>query len=115
MKKIVLSALCLIALASCGTSQKPLYSWYNSEDATYKYTKRGTDELLEKAMEQYKKVIEKQKGTRQVVPPGVNAEYGYLLYKAGKKDEGLALMRAEIKAYPESETFISRIINQLEK
>jgi hypothetical protein len=50
-----------------------------------------------------------------VVPPGVNAEYGYLLYKAGKKDEGLALLRAETKAYPESEKFISRIIKQLEK
>ena len=66
-------------------------------------------------MLQYDKVIKKQKGTRQVVPPGVNAEYGYLLYKAGKKDEGLALLRAEIKAYPESEKFISRIIKQLEK
>ncbi len=105
----------MIAMASCSTSQKSLYSWYDSEDATYKYTKRGTDELLTKAMAQYQKVIEKQKGTRKVVPPGVNAEYGYLLYKAGKKEEGLALMRAEMTAYPESEKFISRIINQLEK
>lgn len=114
MRKILFSVVCLIALSSCNT-QKSLYSWYDSEDATYKYTKRGTDELLEKAMAQYKKVIEKQKGTRMIAPPGVNAEYGYLLYKAGKKDEGLALLRAEIKAYPESEKFISRIINQLEK
>ena len=36
-------------------------------------------------------------------------------YKAGKKEEGLALLKAEIKAYPESEKFISRIIKQLEK
>lgn len=115
MRKIVFSAICLLTLASCGTSQKPLYSWYDSENATYKYTKRGTDELLEKAMAQYKMVIEKQKGSRMVVPPGVNAEYGYLLYKAGKKEEGLALLKAEISTYPESETFISRIINQLEK
>jgi hypothetical protein len=50
-----------------------------------------------------------------VVPPGVNAEYGFLLYKAGKKDEGIALLRAEIAAYPESEKFILRIIKQLEK
>ena len=105
----------MIAIASCTTSQKPLYSWYDSEDATYKYTKRGTEELLTKAMAQYEKVIEKQKGSRKVVPPGVNAEYGYLLIKSGKKEEGLALLRAEIKAYPESEKFISRIINQLEK
>lgn len=114
MRKFFISAICVMALASCQT-QKSLYSWYDSEDATYMYTKRGTEEILTKAMAQYEKVIAKQKGVRKVVPPGVNAEYGFLLYKAGKKEEGLALLRAEIKAYPESETFISRIIKQLEK
>ena len=101
-------------MTSCQT-QQTLYSWYDSEDATYTYTKRGTDETLTKAMVQYEKVISKQKGIRKVVTTGVNAEYGYLLCKAGKKKEGLALLRAEIEAYPESEKFISRIINQLEK
>lgn len=104
----------MIAFTSCST-QKPLYSWYDSEDATYKYTKRGTDKLLEKAIAQYEKVITKQKGIRKVVPPGVNAEYGFLLYKVGKKEEGIKLLKEEIKTYPESEQFISRIINQLEK
>lgn len=112
--KFFFTVICVMAMASCQTQQS-LYSWYDSEDATYKYTKRGTEETLAKAMKQYEKVINKQKGIRKVVPPGVNAEYGYLLYKAGKKEEGLTLLRAEIKAYPESETFISRIIKQLEK
>ena len=114
MKKYLIMAICVMALASCQT-QKSLYSWYDSEDATYVYTKRGTEETLAKAMAQYEKVISKQKGLRKVVPPGVNAEYGFLLYKAGKKEEGLALLHAEITAYPESEKFISRIIKQLEK
>ena len=114
MKKLILSALCVMAMTSCET-QKSLYSWYDSEDATYMYTKRATEETLATAMAQYEKVISKQEGLRKVVPPGVNAEYGYLLCKAGKKEEGLTLLRAEIKAYPESEKFISRIINQLEK
>lgn len=113
MKKNIFFAICAMTITSC---QSPtLYSWYNSEDATYTYTKRSTDETLVKAMEQYEKVLKKQKGLRKTVPPGVNAEYGYLLYKAGKKEEGLTLLRAEIQAYPESEKFISRIINQLEK
>ena len=114
MKKIIVAALGVITLSSC-TTQQTLYSWYDSENATYVYTKRTTDETLEKAMAQYQKVIAKQNGLRKTVPPGVNAEYGYLLCKAGKKEEGIALLRAEIQAYPESEKFISRIINQLEK
>lgn len=114
MKKIIIAAFGIVVLSSCQT-QQTLYSWYDSEDATYVYTKRTTDETLERAMAQYKKVIAKQNGLRKTVPPGVNAEYGYLLCKAGKKEEGLALLQAEIQAYPESETFISRIIKQLEK
>jgi hypothetical protein len=114
MKKFIVPVVCVMAMASCQT-QQPLYSWYDSEDATYTYTKRATEETLTKAMAQYEKVINNQKGLRKAVPPGVNAEYGYLLCKAGKKEEGLALLRAEIKAYPESEKFISRIIKQLEK
>ncbi|MBQ6062787.1 MAG: DUF4810 domain-containing protein [Prevotella sp.] len=114
MKKNVILAVCIMAMASCQTQQS-LYSWYDSENATYTYTKRSTEETLTFAMAQYEKVISMQKGLRKSVPPGVNAEYGFLLYKAGKKEEGLTLLRAEIKAYPESEKFISRIINQLEK
>jgi hypothetical protein len=108
------SAILVMALSSCMT-QQPLYSWYDSEDATYKYTKRATDATLANAMAQYEKVVKRQNGTRKTVPPGVNAEYGFLLCKAGKKTEGLALLREETKLYPESEKFISRIIKQLEK
>ena len=114
MKKLCFVALVGMMLASCG-SQKPLYSWYDTEDASYQYTKRQTEKDLAEAMKQYELVIKKQKGSRQVAPPGVNAEYGYLLVKAGKKEEGLALLRAEMEAYPESKTFISRIVKQLEK
>ena len=115
MKKVFVAAVAVLTLASCGTVQPDLYSWYNSEDATYQYTKRASEEKLAEAMAQYKKVISTQKGARGVVPPGVNAEYGYLLVKAGQKEEGLTLLKQEIALYPESEKFISRIIKQLEK
>jgi hypothetical protein len=114
MRKLFVAAVLLSALASCQT-QNSLYTWYNSEDATYAYTKKGTEETLNEAMLQYEKVINNQRGLRRAVPPGVNAEYGFLLYKAGKKNEGLKFLQAEIQAYPESEQFISRIIKQLEK
>ena len=115
MKKLFIAVVSVLALASCGTVQPDLYSWYNSEDATYQYTKRASEEKLAEAMAQYKKVITMQKGARKVVPPGVNAEYGYLLVKAGQKEEGMTLLKEEIALYPESEKFISRIIKQLEK
>lgn len=114
MKKIMICAICIAFFTSC-TTTKPLYSWYDSEDASYQYTKKMTDKSLEKAEKQYEKVLKKQKGTRKVVPPGTNAEYGYILYKNGSEQRGLELLKEEMKLYPESETFISRIVKQLEK
>lgn len=118
MKQLILAALCLGGVATCITScstPTSLYSWYDAENATYQYTKGPTDEALERAMVQYDNVLNKQAGTRGVVPPGMNAEYGFLLCKAGKVDEGLVLLKEEINLYPESEVFISRIIKQLEQ
>lgn len=114
MKKLIIFVISIITLVSC-SSTKPLYSWYDSEDASYQYTKKSTEKTLENAIKQYEKVISKQKGTRGVIPPGTNAEYGFILYKTGKKAEGLALMKEEMRLYPESEKFISRIVKQLEK
>lgn len=114
MRKLFVLITGIAFMASC-TTTSTLYSWYDSEDASYQYTKKLTEEKLKEAMVQYEKVLKNQKGTRKVVPPGANAEYGYLLYKAGKKSEGIALLKEEMRLYPESEKFISRIVKQLEK
>ncbi len=114
MKKILLVVLVVMSITSC-TTTKTMYSWYDYEDVTYQYSKKRTDELKEKVLEQYQKLTEKQKGTRGTVPPGLYAEYGYMLCMEGKKEEGLKFLNEEIKLYPESEKYISRIIKQLEK
>ena len=60
-------------------------------------------------------MVENQTATRATVPPGLLAEYGYLLISTGKRDEGLKRMKEEVALYPESETYVGRIIKQLEK
>ena len=112
MKKILFSILIASVLASC-TGAKALYSWHNYEDITYQYSKIHTDELKIKVLDEYQKMIDKQKGVRGVVPPGLYAEYGYMLYMIGKKEDGLLFLKQEIALYPESEKYISRIIKQL--
>lgn len=98
---------------SCG-STKQLYTWYGYEDATYEYGKNPTDARYKVMMEEYAK-MEKQTKGRKVVPPGFNAEYGYLLFKEGKKDEALKYLNQEISLYPESKQYIERIIKQVGK
>lgn len=114
-QKIIMVVCCVLLMASCVTTEKTLYSWYDSEDAAYQYQKKATDKSLDKAMSEYLKVLEKQKGTRKVVPPGINAEYGFMLVKSGKVDQGIEYLKKEVSLYPESEIYISRIIKQLEQ
>ena len=101
-------------LTSCTTTNS-LYSWYNYDNVTYNYNKKQTENLKIKILKEYQTVIKNQYGTRNTVPPGMNAEYGYLLYMSGKEEEGISYLKEEIKLYPESEKYISRIIKQLEK
>ncbi|MBQ4421382.1 MAG: DUF4810 domain-containing protein [Bacteroidales bacterium] len=113
MKKIVLAIATIVFLSSCSINTK--YSWYNYNDASYKYYKQQTEETKKDLMEAYEKMLNNQKGTRNIVPPGLCAEYGYILCSEGKKQEGIKYLKMEIELYPESEIFISRIIKQMEE
>ncbi|MDE5837356.1 MAG: DUF4810 domain-containing protein [Paramuribaculum sp.] len=110
---IVPMVIALMGITSC-SSQKSLYSWYGYEDAAYQNNKKQTEKTEENFVKQISKVMEKQTGTRHIVPPGIFAEYGYFLIKKGKVQEGTAILRKEIETYPESQIFITRIINQVE-
>lgn len=114
MKKIVILAVVALAGASC-TTQKPLYNWKGYDDAIYAYTKRSDEKSVEALMEIYTKLIENSGGSRNVPPPGVCADYGYLLLQAGKTEEGKELLRRETVLYPESKQFIDRILKRFEE
>lgn len=115
-KRKILSGAILVALllASC-TPTKTLYSWSDYDRRSYDYVKEDNEKNLDELLESYEKMINKQSGLRQVPPPGICADYGFLLIKKGKKTEGIAMMKKEIALYPESATFISRIIKKLEE
>lgn len=99
--------------ASC--AQKPMYSWGKYELTSYNYLKKSDDASTQALIENYQKVIENQKGTRGVVPPGVCADYGFLLLQEGKTEEGKEMLMKEIALYPESKIFIDRILKIIEE
>lgn len=115
MKKLFISGICILMFYSCSTSEKALYSWYNYVDSSYQFNKKQDPKSTEALLKDYQKMEAKQKGTRQIVPPGIYAENGYMLVKSGKTEEGIALLKKEAELYPESKLFIERIIKQLEK
>ncbi len=118
MKKQILTLGVLLSLSlglsSCGTTEQTLYSWDNYEKLTYNYHKSPDDNLKVKVMKMYDKVINKQKGLRGAIPPGMCTEYGYMLYKMGEKERGMKLLKKEIELYPEAKVYVNRIIKRLQ-
>lgn len=103
-----------LGMTSCVTN-KPLYTWGNYDVTTYNYIKNETEKSLDDLLETYAKLMENQKGERKTVPPGLCADYGFLLYKKGEKNKAIEMLKMEIALYPESATFITRIIKKLEE
>ena len=103
----------MLFLTSCAT--QTLYSWGNYDDTSYKYLKNSDEKSTQALMKTYQQLIEKQTGTRKTVPPGVYADYGFLLLQANKTAEGKEMLQKEIELYPESKVFIERILKMFEK
>lgn len=113
MKKIILIILSLVVLSSC-TVQKQLYTWNDYHVKSYNYLKNGDDKAIQELINTYIKIIEKQKKGRNTVPPGIYADYGFILLQMGKTVEGKAMLEKEIELYPESKEFILRILKMME-
>lgn len=114
MKKITAATVILLfALSSCTTTK--LYSWSNYDSTSYNYLKNRDDKSVEELIKTYERIIAGQKGTRKVVPPGIYADYGFILVQSGKIEEGIKMMKMEVSLYPESAQFVSNIIKIYEK
>ncbi len=114
MKKILLVMSVALCFASC-TTQKPLYTWDKYNTTSYNYLKNGDEKSVQQLIETYQKIIEKQKGSRGVVPPGIYADYGFILLQADMTKEAKEMFQREIALYPESKVFIDRILKMFEK
>jgi hypothetical protein len=113
MKKYLLLIAIIIVISSCSTPK--LYNWKGYDTAVYSYIKKSDDESLEDLLKIYDKLIENTSSISNTPPPGVLADYGYLLVKKGEVEKGKELLKKETILYPGSKKFIDRILKQLEK
>lgn len=147
MKKLLIAVVIVTMFASC-TSNGYLYNWgrpHNSDNFTrydelsYNlYDKQSPENICELVCF-YDYLVTHPGGARNVVPPGICAEYGYLLLKpetagifaqyasrsqrstfgnAGDftgifHDKGIEMLEREIELYPESKTFLTPILQQM--
>ena len=134
----------MLCLTSC-TSTSNLYYWGGTqnnattyENLTYKNYDKQTPESVCKLICMYEDIVTNIGGERKMPPPGICAEYGYMLlipenakifelhatsaqkrtfasteYATIFPEKGKQLMLKEIELYPESAKFIAPLIERL--
>ena len=144
MKRVLYLVIAVVLLSSCGMT-KSLYYWGGTQNGTTTYENlayqsydKQTPKSLCNRVAAYENMVTNPGGTRQVPPPGICAEYGYLLlqpetaetflnnatpiqkklfnsedYSALFQERGKELLQKEIELYPESAKFIEPLIKKL--
>lgn len=147
MKKITLLSLLVVLFAtSCSVNSKVLYNMGGTagpratmyDFRVYEYYKKESPQALCNLIVLYDHLVRHPGGIRNVPPPGICAEYGYLLLqpdvvntfmeKAASKQKaelqadaevlspemlrarGEEMLKREMELYPESRPFIESII-----
>ncbi len=141
MKRLLLIVVAALFLQSCSTT---LYNWGGNSEATsdyenlsYRFYDKQSPESICALVCMYEKVINQPGGTRMVPPPGLCAEYGYLLLMPGTaetfdkhatnrqrrmfsgdvatsfRERGMEMLKKEMALYPESQKFIAPLLKRL--
>lgn len=114
------SFLILIFILSSCAAPTTLYTWgskkkFDYHTNSYNYLKITDKESINSIKASYVDIINQQRGTRKTVPPGIYADYGFLLVSLGEEKKGVEMLKQEMIIYPESTIFIQRILKMLNK
>jgi Uncharacterized protein conserved in bacteria len=111
MKRLLLGLFIIIFMGACS---KDLYQYYDYDNLIYAYTTGGVkDKEMKKFTKKYYRISCSKKGVKKQPAPGVCVEYGYFLYKQGKKDEAKESFLREVQLYPESQKCVQQILKSL--
>ena len=144
MKRLLVLSVVTFCLTSCGFTSTLDY-WGGEqngattyEDLAYKNYDKQTPESLCKLICMYEEIVTDPGGSRRMPPPGICAEYGYMLlipenaaifaehatamqkrtfasgdYASFFPEKGKEMLQKEIELYPESAKFIAPLIERL--
>ncbi len=100
----------LVFLSLCACVPKPIYYWGNYETAIHD---RMVDHNNIEGVKHLKETIDKIEEDKLKVPPGLYADYAFMLYRQGKMDSAIAYFDKEKKAFPESNQLMTKMIDKI--
>jgi hypothetical protein len=104
----VLPLTVVLLLAGCAPSKSTFY-WGDYSSTLYDFKKNPDEKTLDAHKKSLLKIMTESGKKKKQIPPGVQAEYGYILLKAGEEAAGMEYLDKETTLYPESLVFIQRI------
>lgn len=113
MKKLFSILFLTIMFSSCN---KVLYTHYDYQDVVYTYAKemeKFQDKDFKNMAKIFSPIVKEPQGENLVPPPGTYADYAYLLYKRGERDEAKTYFEKEYLTYPESKTYVQTLMEKL--
>lgn len=104
--KICLGVICLTLMAGC-MHNRSRYTWNGYDEKLHRHYKNPAKS--EEFVEQLKEVVVVSEESGKV-PPGVYAEYGYVLYEKGDYPEAMRYFKLEHDKWPESRFFMVKMM-----
>lgn len=99
---------CIFLATLCGCAGgKSLYAWSEYDAKLYRYYKNpeNRDEYRDELIS----IIETSEEKGRKVPPGIYAEYGYLLLEDGATNDALSFFEKEQQTWPASAVFMQKL------
>lgn len=109
---IHLLMLCVLVVLMSGCASSTLYHWEHYDDDMYAYYKNPVNR--EKFTEELQEII-RESEVEGRIPPGIYAEYGYLLYEEKHYEEAITYFNKEKNVWPEATVFMDKMIRNAEK
>ena len=105
LRIMILGVLAGFALSACAPQQ--MYAWGNYDGGLYSYYENP--EKIEELMKTLASTIVNAEESKRV-PPGIYAEYGYILLIRNEDDEAISYFKKEKAAWPESIVLMDKMI-----
>jgi hypothetical protein len=95
----------LFSLIGCGAHTR--YNWSNYDTKLYKHYKNPTER--EEFVQSLKEILDNADPEGKV-PPGIYAEYGFVMYEQGNNQQAVLYFQKEADKWPESRAFMTKLI-----
>ena len=116
MKHIFIKASVLVlaagVLAGCRTSNPGLYQWGSYQPQVYQHLK---GESPNEQIATLEKDLQRMNAAGRMAPPGFHAHLGMLYSMVGRTDLVATEFQEEIRLFPESTTYMDRLLETMSK